>query len=121
LVVAALRGEDTGPITFDVDSVRKDLQTMVEEAQALGRTLPVVERALECFDQASHEGWGKGLRDAIGGGPSALRNRKSGQTCHRLFDFQSSSFYSFTRLHDIVLHEFAELLGRIDHDFCGLC
>ena len=57
-VIAALRGEDTGPITFDVDSVRKDLQTMVEEGKALGRTLPVVERALECFDQASHEGLG---------------------------------------------------------------
>ena len=57
-VVAALRGEDTGPITFDVDSVRKDLQTMMEEAQALGRRLPVVERALECFDQAAHEGLG---------------------------------------------------------------
>lgn len=57
-LAAAIAGKDTGPITFDVDSVRKDLQTMVEEARSLGTTLPVVERALECFDQAAQEGLG---------------------------------------------------------------
>ena len=57
-LISALRAEDTGPITFDVDPARKDLQTMVEEARALGGTLPVVERALECFDQPAHEGLG---------------------------------------------------------------
>ena len=29
-------------------------------AQALGGTLPVAARALECFDEASREGFGKG-------------------------------------------------------------
>ena len=56
----ALNGQDTGAITFDIDSIRKDLQTMIEEAQSLGGTLPVTARALECFDEASREGLGKG-------------------------------------------------------------
>ena len=58
-IAAALNGGDTGPVTFDVDSIRKDLQTMIEEAQGLGGTLPVTARALECFDQASRDGLGK--------------------------------------------------------------
>jgi 3-hydroxyisobutyrate dehydrogenase len=59
-IAKALQGQDTGAITFDIDSIRKDLQTMIEEAQALGGTLPVTARALECFDEASREGLGKG-------------------------------------------------------------
>ena len=57
-IAAALAGQDTGPVTFDVDSIRKDLRTMIEEAKALGAALPVAERALECFDQAAHDGLG---------------------------------------------------------------
>lgn len=60
VIAAALAGKDTGTITFDIDSLRKDLQTMLEEAQALGGTLPVTARALECFDEASRAGLGKG-------------------------------------------------------------
>jgi 3-hydroxyisobutyrate dehydrogenase len=60
VIAAALAGKDTGVITFDIDSLRKDLQTMIEEATALGGTLPVTARALECFDAASREGLGKG-------------------------------------------------------------
>ena len=59
-IAKALNGQDTGAITFDIDSIRKDLQTMIEEAQSLGGTLPVTARALECFDEASREGLGKG-------------------------------------------------------------
>jgi 3-hydroxyisobutyrate dehydrogenase len=55
----ALTGKDTGPVTFDIDSVRKDLRTMIEEAAALGGTLPVTERALECYDEAAREGLGE--------------------------------------------------------------
>jgi 3-hydroxyisobutyrate dehydrogenase len=55
-IAAALEGQDTGPVTFDVDSIRKDLRTMIEEAKALGATLPVAERALECFDEAARDG-----------------------------------------------------------------
>ena len=58
MIAAALSGKDTGPVTFDIDSIRKDLQTMIEEARALGGTLPLAERALECFDQAARDGLG---------------------------------------------------------------
>lgn len=57
-VAAALRGQDISPVNFDVDSVRKDLATILDEAAALGRKLPVTERALECFDRAAREGHG---------------------------------------------------------------
>ncbi len=57
-LAAALQGKDPQPVSFDIDSVRKDLQTMIDEAQSLGVTLPVVSRALECFDQASRRGLG---------------------------------------------------------------
>jgi 3-hydroxyisobutyrate dehydrogenase len=56
MIAAALQGRDTGPITFDVDSIRKDLRTMIEEAAARGTTLPVAARALECFDEAAKDG-----------------------------------------------------------------
>jgi len=57
-IAATLEGRDIVPVNFDVDSVRKDLRTMIEEAAAIGRRLPVAERALECFDEASREGLG---------------------------------------------------------------
>jgi 3-hydroxyisobutyrate dehydrogenase len=58
MVAKAMAGGDTGPITFDVDLIRKDMQTMIEEAASLGTTLPVTQRALEIFDDASKEGMG---------------------------------------------------------------
>jgi 3-hydroxyisobutyrate dehydrogenase len=57
-IAAALSGKEVAPVTFDVDSIRKDLRTMIEEARALGATLPVTERALACFDEASRDGLG---------------------------------------------------------------
>jgi len=62
-IAAALSGKDIGAPTFDVDSVRKDLRTMIEEAASLGASLPVASRALECFDEAAREGLG--ARDGI--------------------------------------------------------
>ncbi|MGB7541451.1 MAG: NAD-binding protein [Burkholderiales bacterium] len=59
-LVSALQGKDVGTVTFDVDSIRKDLRTMIEEAKALGVRLPVASRALECFDEAAQDGLGKG-------------------------------------------------------------
>ena len=56
MIAAALQGKDTGPITFDLDGIRKDLRTMIEEAASRGATLPVASRALECFDEAAREG-----------------------------------------------------------------
>ncbi|HEY4748288.1 MAG TPA: NAD-binding protein, partial [Steroidobacteraceae bacterium] len=57
-IAAALAGKDPGGASFDVDSMRKDLRTMLEEARALGRELPVTQRALECFDRAARNGLG---------------------------------------------------------------
>lgn len=61
-IAATLQGKETTPVTVDIDTMCKDLRTMIEEAQALGRALPLTSRALECFDAASREGWG--ARDA---------------------------------------------------------
>jgi 3-hydroxyisobutyrate dehydrogenase len=57
-IAAALDGKEVAPVTFDVDSIRKDLRTMIEEARALGAALPLTERALACFDEASRDGLG---------------------------------------------------------------
>jgi 3-hydroxyisobutyrate dehydrogenase len=64
-LVAAIQGKEVGPVTVDIDSMRKDLRTMVEEAGALGTQLPVTARALDCYDQASGAGLGKGDITAI--------------------------------------------------------
>lgn len=57
-VAQALAGRNPGPPTFDCDSIRKDLRTMIAEARARGYELPVAERALAVYDEASREGWG---------------------------------------------------------------
>jgi 3-hydroxyisobutyrate dehydrogenase len=57
-IANALRGNLDGGVMFDVDSVRKDLRTMLEEARAQGKPLPVVAQALEVFNKASEAGWG---------------------------------------------------------------
>jgi 3-hydroxyisobutyrate dehydrogenase len=57
-VAKALAGEDTGPAAFDLDAMRKDLRTMLDEAQGLGVELPTAARVLESFDQAAHAGHG---------------------------------------------------------------
>lgn len=57
-IAAALSGKDPGPATFDIDSIRKDLRTMLAEAKIRGRTLPLVERTLAVYDDAAGEGWG---------------------------------------------------------------
>ena len=64
-LIAALQGKDVGTITVDIDAMRKDLRTMIEEAGALGARLPVTSSALECYDEASQAGLGKGDITAI--------------------------------------------------------
>ena len=59
MLVAMLEGRDPGPITFDIDVARKDLRTMLAEAKLRGVELPLVERTLACFDEASRNGLGK--------------------------------------------------------------
>ncbi|HUQ25552.1 MAG TPA: NAD(P)-dependent oxidoreductase [Burkholderiales bacterium] len=57
-IAAALAGKENPNVTVDIDTLRKDLQEMVDEGRALGRMLPVTERTLECFEQASRAGLG---------------------------------------------------------------
>ena len=47
-VADALRGE-TVPGTFDIDSIRKDMRTMLEEAEARGVELPLVAPELDAI------------------------------------------------------------------------
>ncbi len=53
---------DFGPPSFAIDTCRKDLRTMLDEAKARGIELPLTERALACYDEASRNHWGE--RDA---------------------------------------------------------
>ena len=72
-LAAALMGREVAPVTFDVDSIRKDLRTMIEEGHALGAGLPVTERALACYDEASAEGLGAKDASAI---PARIAQRR---------------------------------------------
>ena len=57
-IAKVLKGEDVGPPTMDVNLMCKDMRAMIEEAQSLGRRLPVTERALSVFDAAAAQGMG---------------------------------------------------------------
>jgi len=57
-VAAGLRGQDSGPVTFDVNLICKDLGVMIAEGKSLGIDLPVSQRALDCFEEAAKEGMG---------------------------------------------------------------
>jgi 3-hydroxyisobutyrate dehydrogenase len=58
LVAKALDGaEMTG--TFDIDGLRKDLGTMLAEAEGLGVALPVARAARDAYDAASAAGLGQ--------------------------------------------------------------
>lgn len=64
MLADAMQGKAPANVTFNIDSIRKDMATMIEEARALGYDeLPVTARALECFDQVSRAGLGNG--DAV--------------------------------------------------------
>jgi len=57
-IAAVLAGAEPPPPTVDVDTLRKDLREMLDEAHALGATLPVAAAALACYDEASRAGLG---------------------------------------------------------------
>lgn len=57
-IAKVLKGEPIGPPSMDVDLMCKDLRTMLAEAQSLGVSLPVTERALGVFDAAAAAGMG---------------------------------------------------------------
>ena len=52
-------GGDAAGATFTIDSGLKDLRTMAAEGRARGMTLPLVERAADCFEEANRDGWGQ--------------------------------------------------------------
>jgi 3-hydroxyisobutyrate dehydrogenase len=60
--LAEVLGGGDVPAAFAVDMARKDLRTMIAEAQSKGADLPVVASALKVYDEASQQGWGE--RDA---------------------------------------------------------
>lgn len=56
-IAAALQGHSSGPANFSVSAACKDLETMLEEAAALGFQLPLVRATLDVFNRAKTEGW----------------------------------------------------------------
>jgi 3-hydroxyisobutyrate dehydrogenase len=61
-IVQTLSGADAAAPAFDIDGIRKDLALMIEEAPA---ALPVTQRALDCFDEASRQGHGADTAAAL--------------------------------------------------------
>ncbi|MGH8740412.1 MAG: NAD(P)-dependent oxidoreductase [Burkholderiales bacterium] len=57
-IAAVLGGKAPPAVSVDVDTIRKDLREMLEEARSLGVALPVTAAALECYDEASRAGLG---------------------------------------------------------------
>jgi 3-hydroxyisobutyrate dehydrogenase len=47
-----------GPVTFDIDSMRKDLRAMIDEGNALGYDMPMASQALARFDDLARAGLG---------------------------------------------------------------
>lgn len=58
--VARLQGQPPFSASFNLYSIRKDLQTMKAEAESLGRSVPVVTAAIGAYDEAI----ASGLEDA---------------------------------------------------------
>ena len=57
-IAAVLAGKAPPAVSVDVDTLRKDLREMLDEARSLGIALPVAAAALECYDEASRAGLG---------------------------------------------------------------
>lgn len=57
-VVAKALGGEQVPGTFDIDGMRKDLNSMLAEAEGLGADLPVTRAALACYDESAAAGLG---------------------------------------------------------------
>ena len=58
-IAATLAGSESSAVSFDIDSIRKDLSTMVAEAGSRNVALPAAAAALASFDEASAAGWGE--------------------------------------------------------------
>ena len=57
-IAAVLAGRDPPAVSVDVDTIRKDLREMLDEASSLGIALSVASAALERYDEASRAGLG---------------------------------------------------------------
>ena len=57
IIAKALKGEAI-PVAADVRTMRKDLRLMLEEAEAKGKTSPLVEQVLKSFTRADESGLG---------------------------------------------------------------
>jgi 3-hydroxyisobutyrate dehydrogenase len=57
-IAAVLAGREPPAVSVDVDTIRKDLREMLDEARSLGIALPVASAALERYDEASRAGLG---------------------------------------------------------------
>jgi len=57
-LVKMLKGENSGAVTFSLDTSAKDLRAMLAEGAAHGVELPVVARTLASFEEASRNGLG---------------------------------------------------------------
>lgn len=56
-VTATLETGKNPPVGFTIDGVRKDIRIMLDWAKSGGMDLPVLARALGCYDEASRDGW----------------------------------------------------------------
>jgi 3-hydroxyisobutyrate dehydrogenase len=54
-IASMLKGGDSGPVTFDIDSAVKDLRTMLAEGRARGLELPLVEKTLACYEETQRK------------------------------------------------------------------
>jgi 3-hydroxyisobutyrate dehydrogenase len=57
-IAKALGGDFSDATGVDLDLLRKDMRTMLEEARALGADLPITTATLGIYDRASAAGWG---------------------------------------------------------------
>lgn len=65
VVAKQLKGEDSGPVMFNLDGGLKDLRAMLAEGHERGLDLPLVERSIACYEEASRHGHGEEELSAV--------------------------------------------------------
>lgn len=56
MIAQALAGQNTGAVSVDVATMRKDVKSMLDEARSHGRSLPLAEATLRNFERAADSG-----------------------------------------------------------------
>ncbi|MDO8533512.1 MAG: NAD(P)-dependent oxidoreductase [Xanthobacteraceae bacterium] len=74
-IATMLKGGDPGPAGFNIDGGLKDIRAMLAEGKVLGVELPLTERTLACFEEASRQGLGAKENSSLS---VYWANRKSG-------------------------------------------